>query len=226
MKLIKPNANALLWKITSLARIVCVCYISMPSCTSSVRSSGTHQRSCERKASVFADTSLYLRETELFSSTYICIRQEDWWETANLQMFCCMLMQAISLALSLLTLELLVIIIISTYSETSGRRVDFLVFTVLLLLHASYTAGQMFGIITKKSFVCVSERSLFYGRPFPPLNKKCKKVIATFYLTNLTFLLIIEWYKLAILTLFLKIMSLYLAILRTYQVCWSMFSNC
>ncbi len=25
---------------------------------------------------------------------------EDWWETANLQMFCCMLMQAISLALS------------------------------------------------------------------------------------------------------------------------------
>ncbi len=64
--------------------------------------------------------------------------------------------------------------------------------------------------------MCFWKKSLLW-KPVSTTEYKIKKVIATFYLTNLTFLLIIAWYKLAILTLFLKIMSLYLAILRTYQ---------
>lgn len=61
-KLIKPNANALLWKSPA----VCMCHISMPSCTSSVQSSRRHQRSCERKASAFADTEHTTASDSLF----------------------------------------------------------------------------------------------------------------------------------------------------------------
>ncbi len=53
-----------------------------------------------------------------------------------------------------------------------------------------------------------------YGSPFPPLKKKKNKVIATFYLTILTFFLATARYKLAILTFFLRILTYKLAILR------------
>lgn len=59
-------------KNTSLASILCMCYISTPSCTSTVKSSRRHQRARERKASAFSDTEHTTASDSLF------IPERDW----------------------------------------------------------------------------------------------------------------------------------------------------
>lgn len=63
---LKTKCKYIVVKKIRLARILRMCYVSAPSCTSTVKSSRRHQRTCERKASAFADTEHTTASDSLF----------------------------------------------------------------------------------------------------------------------------------------------------------------
>lgn len=69
---LKIKYKCIVVKKIRLARILCMRYVSAPSCTSTVKSSRRHQRTCERKASAFADTEHTTASDSLFTP------ERDW----------------------------------------------------------------------------------------------------------------------------------------------------
>ncbi len=171
----KAKCKFIVVKKSSLARILCMCHISMPS----VKSSRRHQRSCERKASAFADTehttasdSLFIpeRDRALLFHLYLhptgrLIRNRkppDVLLHANAGNFTC------SFSSPLLSFRLTLELVMSPFSWLSsplilrpraGEFISlFLLFERCFMLHALH-ASQKFGIITI-FFMCFWKKSL------------------------------------------------------------------